>query len=290
MMSRRPQNDAYKLKDIWEFSFSLKKINLTLKGHSRGSERSCFMIPELNIYFDAGVQSPYAAKHIFVTHCHSDHSRELPYLVFYASKNNNYLPVSYVPNGHKKLFTNYLLSSLYLAKGTSNISCPFIINGVEPNEEVSISNGRDKYIVKVYDLDHSVLTHGYGLFQTKKKLKLEYKNLKKEEIIKLKKNNIPITNLITIPLMAYLCDTTSKIFENPEILTFPYIIVECTFLYDHEKEIVRKHIHWIDIRDIISENKQCMFILIHFSMRYSKSEIKEFFSDKTTDNMYVWLN
>lgn len=296
-MANLSLNDAYKLKDLWNFSYKLNKVNLTLKGHSRGSERSGFLIPELSLYFDAGIQSPYNPEYIFVTHCHSDHSNELYSLISYISKSKTKKPITCVPNGHKQLFINDVFSAFQRSLGNSKARCPYVIQGVEHNAILPITNGNNKYFVKVYELDHSVLAYGYGLFQTRTKLKSEYLDLNKDEIIKLRKNKVVITEEKVYPQIVYLCDTTTKIFtSSPEVLTFPYVVVECTFLYDYEKEKVKKHIHWDDIKDIIINNQQCMFILIHFSMRYSQDEITAFFDKEreqekeNLNNIYIWLN
>lgn len=55
---------------VWNYEFKINN-HLTIKGHSRGSEKTCFYIPQLKIYFDAGVQSYLEPKFIFITHCHS---------------------------------------------------------------------------------------------------------------------------------------------------------------------------------------------------------------------------
>lgn len=289
--SGHTMSDPYHLKELWDFSYNLDKVKLTLKGHSRGSSKSCFMIPELKLYFDAGLQSPYDPEYIFVTHCHSDHSSELVHLVSYISKSKKKKPITYVPKAHKHLFDNYINSSFQLSVGSAYRNNPHVINGVEHGDTIPINRGNKNYFMKVYNLDHSVLACGYGLFEKRNKLKKEYIGIDKNELIALKKNKVEIQENVDFPAVVYLCDTTTKIFtDSPEVLSFPYVVVECTFLYDYEKEIVIKHIHWDDIKPIIEANKQCVFILIHFSMRYTNEEIKEFFDKQNIDNVYPWLN
>jgi ribonuclease Z len=64
-------------------------------------------------------------------------------------------------------------------------------------------------------------------------MKSEYKDLAKNEIINLRKNGVEISENVHLPLFAFLGDTTHKVFDmNPKLLSYPIIIIECTFLLD----------------------------------------------------------
>ena len=64
-------------------------------------------------------------------------------------------------------------------------------------------------------------------------------------------------------------------------MEFPVIIVECTFFgIDDEVERAHKigHMTWKELRPIIeSARDDQRFVLIHFSLRYSKQEIIDYF-------------
>ena len=77
-MTGRSKSSTY---DAWKYSMKLPDINLTLRGHSRGSEKTGFYIQELKLFLDAGIQSYYDPNFILITHCHSDHSFALPMLL-----------------------------------------------------------------------------------------------------------------------------------------------------------------------------------------------------------------
>ena len=63
--------------NIWNFHKKLEGTNFTLKGHSRGGERSGFQIPAISLMFDAGLRTHQTPNHIFITHTHCDHFFEL---------------------------------------------------------------------------------------------------------------------------------------------------------------------------------------------------------------------
>ena len=95
----------------------------------------------------------------------------------------------------------------------------------------------------------------------------------------------------------YVCDTDISVFDaNPELLTYKHLIVECTFFGDDSSadDPAPVHIYWDQLRPIVDANPGVHFILIHFSMRYTKDRIRDFFEGEKhlhgLVNMTVWLN
>jgi len=94
------------------------------------------------------------------------------------------------------------------------------------------------------------------------------------------------------PRLAFVCDTTTKALHHSTetsraILSCPTIMIECTYLeFCKAKEAeVRGHSHWFGIQPYIIRNfedpdKSTCWILIHFSLRYTDSEILNFFESK----------
>ena len=116
-----------------------------------------------------------------------------------------------------------------------------------------------------------------------------------KEIARLKKNGIDICQDVVIPQFAYICDcsiSTIKEYEA-QIFTNPYIIIECTFLYNDEYQNAQdtKHIHWLDLKSYVEKYSETIFILIHFSLRYKDEEIRTFFADKhdKNKNIIIWV-
>ncbi len=259
----------------WDFSYPIPNSKLTLKGHSRGGERTCFYIPEIRTFFDAGMGSYFLPDRIFVTHCHRDHSFNLPMLI--SGVQGRAIDI-FVPAESAKLFEDFTNSTYRLSQGDGALVSRFPIIPASPGDVLKFNCGGNKYFVKVYDLDHTVPTRGYGLFETRHKLLPEYQNCTPKELVELKKK-VKISHDVDIPIILFAFDTSIDPFlKNKELLQFPVIVVECTFLHEKDKYIQHsKHIHWNDIKPIVEQNPQIHFILTHFSMRYSVGEIEEFF-------------
>jgi len=123
------------------------------------------------------------------------------------------------------------------------------------------------------------------------KLKEEYKAIPGKEIAKLRNEGVEIQEEVKIPLFLFLGDTKIDVFENQDILKYPIIIVECTFIDPNHVDLATNsfHIHWIHLEPYIIDHPEITFILIHFSLRYRNSELVEFFKDKPS-NVIPWIS
>jgi ribonuclease Z len=272
---------------IWNYRYPICN-GLTIKGHSRGGEMSGFYIPELKLMFDAGIRSKFSPRYIFITHCHTDHSFALPMIITGLSK----MPLIYAPSETFEIFNDFLASAFSLSKGIRNISGRTKVNGILPCDEVKLN---DKYIIKAYDLCHNVPTRGYGLILNKKRLKQEYKTLTQQELVSISKHT-SISEYYKSHIFAYICDTNIMVFnQNPELLKYQTIMVECTFLgiQTNEPDITdSRHIHWGVLKEFVNKYSSIEFILIHFSMRYSIKELEDFSKEQKLmyKNIHFWLN
>ena len=94
----------------------LSGTQLTIRGHSRGSEQSCFYIPELKLHLDAGICGYYNPDYIFVTHCHSDHSFQLPMILTGLNRVGKNPPFIFAPQESKHLFQNFYIGIRIITK------------------------------------------------------------------------------------------------------------------------------------------------------------------------------
>jgi ribonuclease Z len=115
------------------------------------------------------------------------------------------------------------------------------------------------------------------------------------EIAKIKKSGMCVTCEREVPSFAFICDTSISVLEKyPNILHYPIIFIECTFLYPEEISNCEatKHIHWEQLYPYIQTHSDQLFVLIHFSLRYEENEIIDFFEnekrEKGIHNLKVW--
>ena len=302
MDESKRSNDIYSIEG--SPSYLLENIGLTLQGRSRSAAQTGCMLKEVRIMFDAEIGAYSSPEIIMITHGHGDHCYHLP-MILSGSKTK--IPQTFAPDYiSDKLVKLVNLTSELGSSGKEERPTKFpegLIKGVKGGDKFKIRiNKKKNYLVDVFDLDHTVPTVGYMISDIRKKLKAKFQELSKDEIkeIKTKDKSIELTELISVPLISFLCDTSIKGLEKAlanGVNECPNTIVECTYLKKEHFEYSgkNKHIHWIDIKKIIINNPGKRFILIHFSQRYKNSDIQEFFSNEFANwegdyNVLIWLD
>ncbi len=272
----------------------LKSIKaLQISGYSRAAHRTGLEVKGLDILLDAGLDVQKAYEHIFITHQHLDHCIYLPQ---YTLNNDNNMIINVVST--QNILNNvkpYVTSALRMSKNINmDIDNDEILN-IAKTKFISINNtyqfthGKDKWLVNLIKCSHGIESVGFGFSIIKNKLKPEYIGMNNKDIVNLKLSGVELTQEVKEDVFLFLGDTDKKILVNPEIYTYKTIIIECTYIYDIEEEIklakINKHMHWTNIKDIIRKYNDIQFILIHFSMKYTKKEIEAFFKKENLENV-----
>ena len=279
----------------WTHREPLVGTPYTLWGHSRSAERASFYLPELNLQLDSGLALPKDPRVVLVTHGHTDHSCALSTnFIGWQPKESVFFDLV-VPEDQKEVTADYLLAARRMFKANASRGMrPIKIYGAKPGDSF-VFDSKVPVEVRTFECDHSISCLGYGLVEVRNKLKKEHLGKEGKELVRLKDAGEEITYREEHPHLAYLGDTSMRVFLNhPEILTYSTILMECTFLLPEDQVEARrkKHIHWLFLKPLIKGHPKCTFYLTHFSMKYTAEVIKDFFEkeENKLPNVHIWVD
>lgn len=282
-------DDPFKF--FWTKTYPIPGTSWTLRGYSRAAFRTGFFISELGIMLDAGPQIRNKPDHVFITHTHADHIAQLPFTMIGEEKGEHIFHI-YAPAKSEEWLRQYIAALFnvnavrYMRPDAEKY---YRFHPMIAGTEFPLMIRNNLYLFEIFACDHSIPTVSYGIKMVKHKLKEEYLGLPGKEIAALKKDGKEITKQIIIPALAYICDTTIKVFEmNPTILNYNTVVIECTFLKEEDSN-GSDHISWPELKPVILKNPHINFILMHFSMKYKESEIRDFFQSEGLPNTMPWI-
>ncbi|KAK4044673.1 beta-lactamase-like protein [Parachaetomium inaequale] len=165
------------------------------------------------------------------------------------------------------------------------------------------------YTATAFACDHTVPCLGYLFSAVTPKLKPEYRSLTGPELRTLRQDQgVEITAPVATPVFAFLGDTTASVLAStppPDWLAgrdgeggtggggVKVVITECSFLLEeHRTQAERtRHTIWGDLEPVVRRWPGTVFVLMHFSLRYSDEEVRAFFRGRDVPgNVVVWVD
>ncbi len=252
-------------------------MKLTVHGYSTALYATWYFIEELGILFDAGdgvcanlLGKAGKVKHVFVSHADRDH---LTGLLQFNQLFAGLQPTMYYP---KDSGSFPFLKDFFTKFDPHNTGTDW-----QAIEDKSIISTKNSIQVEAIENGHVVQpgllkSLSFKVFETKRKLKSEFANLHKDELINIKKERGDgfLRNEIKRNILSYSADTPIDDYDryhNSEVL-----IHEATFLTKEEtntKMWKNKHSSLDEVFEMIANINIDKLILGHFSSRYDQYEI-----------------
>jgi ribonuclease Z len=249
-------------------------------------------VPELKVGFDLGGQpwSFMSTPNWFVSHVHLDHVAALPVLVARRRMMKMEPPTIYLPAEAIEGVELLLRAVQRLDRGRM----PVNLIGLKPGDEVELSR---ELAVTAFATKHTIPSLGYLVWERRKKLKAEYRELSGDQIRDLRLSGVDVSAEIRLPKVAYLGDTAPAGLEAiPEIYQVQILILEMTFVAPNERPaLIHKfgHTHLDDLLDRADRFENELIIASHFSTRMHPDQIQRIVEKSLPDSLRgrlkVWL-
>ena len=226
----------------------------------------------------------------FVTHGHLDHIAALPVYVARRRMMKMTPPTIYLPGSTIPALREILQQFTRLDRG--RLPCELV--GTSPGEEIELS--RD-LIVSVSETAHTIPSLGYVVWERRRKLMAQYRDLSGDQIRDLRLAGKDVTDEVRTPIIAYLGDSAPPGLDNcPAMYKAKILICEMTFVApNHRREKIHKtgHLHLDDIAERRDRFQNELVIASHLSTRYHSKMVHNMVTQKLPDmldgRLHLWL-
>lgn len=248
-------------------------------GLSLSGIRTAIAMPDLSLAFDVAQGYPYLLnlKRFFISHGHLDHAAGIPYIISQKAMTGQPTAQFFMPTSLVEPMDQIMKTWERIEQ--HQYKYEFI--PVRADDEFPLNA---QTYVKVFPTQHRVESFGYTVFETHKKLKPEYHNLSKEEIVELRRKRIEVSDVHHTPLVSFTGDTQIEFLDSrPWIRQSKVLFLEATYL-DDRKSIERArqwgHTHLDEILPRLKDIESEQIVLIHVSSRYSDQEARRIISNR----------
>jgi len=266
--------------------------NLAIEGYSRAAVQTYWRIPELKLGFDLGAQpwSFMGTPTWLVSHTHIDHVAGLPIYVARRRMMRMEPPTIYLP----ELAVDPIERLLRLVSRLDRGRLPCTLVPLRPGDEIELSR---ELVVTVSATRHTVPSLGFVVWERRRKLKPEYRELSGPQIRDLRLSGEEVTRETRVPRVAYLGDSAPDGLDAcPAMYEAEVLIMEVTFVApSHRKERIHKfgHMHLDDVLERRDRFRNQLIIASHFSTRYHsrqiRSHVEKALPDMLDGRLQLWL-
>lgn len=248
---------------------------VTIDGVAQGGWQTAIHVPEARAIFDAGRLLPVTTDHIFITHGHPDHIGALPSIVARRAIKDTGRPLNiHLPAGiADEVRTALEAMDRIFGDRTER---PWIVHARNHGDVVETGHGTAVRALRTF---HGVASCGWAVEQTVRKLKPELAGRPGDEIARLKREGVEITDESTHTACVIPGDTMIDfLIREPAAQKAKVLLHEVTF-WDERSTVegCRRfgHTHVDEMIEHCEKFEGEALVLVHRSLKHKRSEVEE---------------
>jgi ribonuclease Z len=246
---------------------------IRLVGYSMAGICTSIVFPDADVCFDVGNGLPFAipVSNILLTHGHMDHASGLPYLIAMKAMTGQTPPCVYMPES----LVRPLSQVMKIWQEIDQHNYQFQFRAIQAGEDRPL---KAPYFVRPFPTFHRVASLGYTVFEKKKRLRDEFKDLGPFELGDLRKKGIELDEYYEEAIVSFTGDSKIECLDSPQVRNSRILLIEVTY-WDKKKSVENArewgHIHLDELIPRLGELKCEKIVLIHASARYNTPYLNE---------------
>ena len=246
---------------------------LTLRGVACGGVRTCLMVPELGVMFDAAPRVVGQLRYdtILVSHGHQDHLGGLPYLV-----SQRHMMRGGAPRVHVPIEIEPPLQRIFAAwREIEDFSLEVELHGHAPGSTVPLRDGVARCVRSV----HRVPSLAWIIERHTRRLRPEFVGRPGPELAERRRQGEDITELHVSPWLCVTGDTQIELFDREPLVRQCAVLVHEVTGWDDRRgpDDVRQwgHTHVDELIERAERFEGQALVLVHRSPRHTRSEAEK---------------
>jgi ribonuclease Z len=261
---------------------------MDLAGFSVAGIETCIEAPALRLLLDLGRCSKSAVNQplALLSHGHLDHMGAIAQhaarrALLHLGESVYIVPRAVAPQ----------VEAFFNAAGAlDGQTIPRRVVPLAPGESFSLGKGRT---VRPFETFHRVPSQGYTVWQERRRLLPEFRQVDSSELGALRRKGVVIEQSFEVPLLSFTGDTRVEVLErHAELQQTETLVIEASFLDGRVSVSDARemgHIHLDELLERESLLTRGEVVLTHFSARYDADAVRRVLSERVPDSLQARL-